>query len=213
MGDRSHAGGMAVHKALMSPKVAGMLLTGGASQRMGFDKASLSIEGIPSAERLARLLCQVVTPVIEVGPGCSGLPAVLEEPPGAGPLVATVAGATALRDAGHLGSSLVLACDLPLIDETALRLLAGWPGGRSVVPIVDGYPQPLCARWSAEDLAVAGDLVDAGERSMRTLLARPGVVLVDEAAWSSTVDADAFADVDSPADLERLGLRWRPSTA
>lgn len=190
-----------------------MLLTGGASRRMGFDKASLSIEGIPNAERLARVLCQVVTPVIEVGPGTSGLAAVVEDPPGSGPLVATAAGATALHDVGHLGPSLVLACDLPLIDEAALRLLAGWPGGRSVVPVVDGYPQPLCARWSPEDLAAAADLVAAGERSMQALLARPEVILVDEADWSSTVRADAFSDVDSPADLERLGLRWSPGTA
>src|SRR5487761_1664408 len=94
------------------PGVAGMLLTGGASRRMGFDKSALVIGGVPLARRLAQVLAQVVAPLVEVGPGRSGLPALTEDPAGGGPLVAVGAGHVELSCRGHVGPSLVLACDL-----------------------------------------------------------------------------------------------------
>ena len=194
----------------LTPQVAGILLTGGESRRMGFDKATVSIDGVPSAERIARLLRDVVTLAFEVGPGVSGLPAVSEQHPGSGPLVAMCAGARALRHARHGGPALVLACDLPLVTDAVLRTLANWPGDGSVVPVLDGNPQPLCARWSAEDLAATAGLVDVGRRAVKALLERPGVTLLDEASWPEDMEATAFTDVDTPHDLDRLGLPWRP---
>nr|MDP9020189.1 NTP transferase domain-containing protein [Actinomycetota bacterium] len=60
------------------PGVAGLLLTGGASRRMGRDKALLAVHGLPLAQRTAGVLAAVVAPVLEVGPGRSTLPAVQE---------------------------------------------------------------------------------------------------------------------------------------
>jgi len=173
---------------------------------MGFDKASMLIDGVPCAARIAAMMQAVVADAVEVGPGVSGLAAVQEEPSGGGPLVAVCAGARALGERGGAGSALVLACDLPLVTESLLRTLAEWPGSGSVVPVIEGRPQPLCARWSAEDLAASADLVEAGLRSMRSLLDRPGVELVDEERWPGPADRRAFSDVDTPADLKRLGL-------
>jgi molybdenum cofactor guanylyltransferase len=186
--------------------VGGILLTGGASRRMGFDKASMPIAGVPCATRIAAVMRTVVDIAVEVGPGLSGLPAVQEQPPGSGPLVAVCAGARALNEAGGARSALVLACDLPLITSTILRILATWPGNRSVVPIIEGQPQPLCARWSTEDLSMAADLVTAGIRSMHSLLDRQNVEFVEEAYWPEWVDRRAFTDVDTLADMEGLNL-------
>jgi len=206
-GPSCHAGRMqGAHR--LGPPVAGILLTGGTSRRMGFDKASIPIGGVPCAARVAKVLRAVVAHAVEVGPGISGLPAVLEEPPGGGPLVALCAGARALGEAGGASSALVLACDLPLITETVLRTLANWHGRHSVVPIIDGRPQPLFARWSFQDLEAAADLVAAGMRSMQSLLDRQDVEMVTEDRWPGQVDRRAFRDVDTPADLERLALCW-----
>ncbi len=147
-GPSCHAGRMqGAHR--LGPPVAGILLTGGTSRRMGFDKASIPIGGVPCAARVAKVLRAVVAHAVEVGPGTSGLPAVREEPPGGGPLVAVCAGARALEESGSTRPALVVACDLPLVTESVLRTLADWPGSRSVVPMIGGRPQPLCARWSA----------------------------------------------------------------
>ncbi len=187
-------------------EVAGVLLTGGASRRMGFDKALVEVDGVPSAVRLAAVLAEVASPVFEVGPGRSGLAVVDEGPLGQGPLAAACAALAALRAVGHLGPVLLLACDLAFVSAADLVLLAGWPGPASVVPMAGGRPQPLCARWSQEDLGAASVLVQAGERSMKALLGRPGIVFADEEHWPAGRARRIFADFDTPADLQSLGL-------
>lgn len=175
---------------------------------MGSAKAALVIEGEPCTARLARLLETVASEVIEVGPAWTTLRSILEEPAGSGPLAAVAAGCAALERAGLRGPAIVLACDLPLVTPELLELLATWPGDRSVLPIVAGRAQPLCARWSRSDLVAASGLVAAGERSLRLLPSRSDAVLLTEAAWATVVAARAFADVDSPDDLAQLGLEW-----
>ncbi len=173
---------------------------------MGRDKAMLAVEGVHYARRLAEVLHRVSGLVLEVGPGRSGLDAVVEEAPGEGPLVAFACGARALAQRGWCGAILVLACDLPLMDASALSKVARHPGAGSVVPLIAGRPQPLAARWSAADVAFAQGAVTGGARSMKVLLDRPGAVFLDESVWPEGVAVRAFADVDEPGDLERLGL-------
>ena len=121
---------------------------------MGRDKSQLVINGSTLAVRTAELLLSVVEIAVEVGPGVSGLVATREDPPGEGPLAAVAAGRRRLRELGHDdGGALVVACDLPLLSEPLLRLLAEWEWPYTVVPVVHGQPQPLCARWSARPRA------------------------------------------------------------
>ncbi|MDA8070551.1 MAG: molybdenum cofactor guanylyltransferase [Actinomycetota bacterium] len=191
--------------------VGGVLLTGGTSRRMGTDKATMVVGHRSLAERVAARLQAVADPVVEVGQGVSGVDIVVSEaPPGGGPLAATLAGAEALWSAGCHGPILLVACDLPLVTVALLQWLADVPGGSSVVPVVAGRLQPLCARWSALDIAEARQAYRRGERSMRPLTARPAVLLADERWWGSVSEPEGFADVDCPADLDRLRLEWRP---
>lgn len=196
----------------MSP-VAALLLTGGASSRMGVDKATLVVDGEMCALRIARLLRAHASIVLEVGPGHTGLACVEETHPGEGPLTAIAAGAAGLRSAGHNGPALVFACDLPLVTSAVVAHLAGHPGGASVLPVVNGRPQPLCARWSAADLDAADALVATGERSLRLLPDRARAVLIDESGWSSWARPDELADADTPAALDALLVSWRPLDA
>lgn len=173
---------------------------------MGRDKATLSRQGVSYAARLGRVLASVTSCALEVGPRRSGLRYVVEDPPGEGPLAAIVAGTLGLRAGAWAGPVLVLACDLPFMDAGALAVVAGRAWAGSVVPLVAGRAQPLAARWSAVDLDFAIAALKAGERSMKPLLARPGVEFLDETAWPPGLAERAFADVDTPDDLERLGL-------
>jgi molybdopterin-guanine dinucleotide biosynthesis protein A len=175
---------------------------------MGADKASLVVTGERLAYRSARVLTEVCAPVFEVGPGHTELDSVREDPPGGGPLTAIAAGARALRDRGLSGPALVLAVDLPLVTAVALAFLRDFPGPDSVVPFVAGQPQPLCARYSAEALERAPEAVARGEDSVRRFLASlPGVQWVGPRMWGAIADERTFADVDTPEDLDRLGLR------
>ena len=186
--------------------VAGLVLTGGSSRRMGRDKASLWLGEATCAERVGAHLSRVVAPTLEVGPGRSGLATVREERPGAGPLSALAAGWEALSARGHAGAVVVLACDLPLVSAPLLRLLASHRSAGSVVPVVDGRPQPLCARFSAAALQHGARSAAAGWRSLAPLLDHGDVVWLEEPDWAGVADRGTFTDVDTPADLARLGL-------
>jgi molybdopterin-guanine dinucleotide biosynthesis protein A len=186
--------------------IAGLLLTGGSSRRMGADKAELRRAGERLADRAARVLRAVCDPVLEVGPGHTSLPAVHEAAPGEGPLVALVAGADDLRARGHEGAVLLLAVDLPLVEAPLLRWLAEQPGADTVVPVVNGELQPCCARYGPDALAAAGELIASGERSLRALLRAVPVRLADEGEWGAVAPPGALDDADTPGDARRLGL-------
>ena len=186
----------------------GLLLTGGASRRMGEDKALIEVGGRRLVDHAVALLTAVADPAIEVGPGWSSLPAVREDPPGSGPLAALSAGAAALRAAGHDGSVLVLAVDMPRVGVELLRFLAGRVGTATAVPRAGGHPQPMCARYGPDVLAAVDERLAAGGRSLRDLLetlAPSGAVSwVEPEEWEPVAGPEAFADVDTPEDLRRL---------
>jgi molybdopterin-guanine dinucleotide biosynthesis protein A len=187
-------------------RVAGLLLTGGSSRRLGVDKAALLIEGERLADRVARALVAAVAPVVEVGPGYTSLPSVREDPAGDGPLAALVAGADALLAHGEPTPVVVLAVDLPFVDADVVGWLAAHPSTESVVPVVEGRVQPLCARYSVAALTTARELVASGERSMRALLDAVPVHDAPAEEWSAIATERTFHDVDTTDDLGTLGL-------
>ncbi|MHB1855511.1 MAG: molybdenum cofactor guanylyltransferase [Acidimicrobiales bacterium] len=184
-------------------RLTGILLTGGLSRRMGKDKATLVVGGMTLARRSARLLAGAADPVIEVGPGHSGLSFLVEEPPGQGPLVAIAGARRHLRQEGWTGPALVLACDLPRLEAQVLEVLAHWPGSGTILPTLGGRDQPLCARWSAEDLDRAVARAEAGERSLRWL-SDSNPIRLAETDWPEPALAASLADADTPEDLEKL---------
>ena len=197
---------------MAAPKriVAGLLLTGGASRRMGSDKALLEFGGQRLVDRAAAVLSTVAAPVIEVGPGWApGLCCVREDPPGSGPLAALWAGVEALRAIGaDAPAVLALAVDMPAVSTALLRFLAERPGASTVVPRSGGRPQPLCARYGAAALALIPGLLSSGERSLQSLLAAAerdagGMSWVEPEEWGSVAGVDAFCDLDTPDDLSQ----------
>jgi molybdopterin-guanine dinucleotide biosynthesis protein A len=144
--------------------VAGLLLMGGQSRRMGRDKAQLwwPPAAAPLWERQHRLLREVADPVWRaVGPGPGGGAEVLvDAEAGAGPL-------PAIRAALARGPAwlVVLAVDLPLV-ETALleRLLRHRQRGGITLPEADGRRQPLCAVWHRAVAPVVADVLATGSR-------------------------------------------------
>ena len=173
---------------------------------MGTDKAALVVDGVSLAQRAAAALTSVVGPVLEVGPGRSSLPVVTEPHPGAGPLAALAAGAAALGERGHAGGAVVLATDLPFVTAALVRVLASHPSPATVVPVVAGRRQLLAARYSPPALVLAPFLFGAGQRALAALLEEVDVVELAEEELAALVDLRELEDVDTPEDLDRLGL-------
>lgn len=176
---------------------------------MGRDKAAIRVQADPSgltlASRAAGLLSEVCAAAVEVGPGHTPLPRVVESSPGQGPLYGVVAGWRALGEGGWKGPVLVVATDLPNLTGGMLGWLAGQPGDGSVVPVAHGRVQPLCARYSPADLDTAARLVAGGDRAMTALLSSIDACLAPEESWAPAAGGVAvLLDVDTPEDLRRV---------
>lgn len=145
-----------------------IILTGGASSRMGSDKAVLDWNGRRAVDRLAELARNLgAAGVVTAGAGSYGLPVVVEDPPGSGPAAGILAAAATLRPA--CARVLVLAVDAPTIVAADLTPLlhAPFPGA-----FFEGLNLPLVADLAA----LPGE--DAGGWSIRRLIQAAGLTSV-----------------------------------
>jgi molybdopterin-guanine dinucleotide biosynthesis protein A len=183
--------------------LAGAILCGGASRRMGWDKTQLTIDGTTLLERTVIRLRAVADPVIlAAGEKPLKLDACLtvaDASPGQGPLGGLVA---VLRTTPHQLCA-VVAVDMPDLDAGLLRWLAdSWGGEDVVVPVSARGPEPLHAVYAVSALPAAEQLLIRAQLSMRTLLAALRVRLVDARAVSRPDVAARFAiNLNRPEDV------------
>lgn len=150
--------------------VSGAVLTGGASQRMGSDKARLEFGGVACATRVAGVLGDICSEVLLVG----GSPP--ESTPGRrvadpeGPVCA-LRGLVAALGAARADRVLVVATDLPLVTPDLLLALIAWPEADAVVPRSHEGAHPMCALYRREKvLAMAREQLRAGRLKLQILL-------------------------------------------
>jgi molybdenum cofactor guanylyltransferase len=198
---------------------AAAVLAGGASRRMGRDKATMPVEGVELAATVLAAAARVAAPVVLVAP--EGHPArrlasrVVTDP-GQGPLAALAAALEAL-DATEV---LVLAGDHPgLRVELLAHLVALAPRGEAVAcrrgprlePLVAVYrrvPALAAATRALPEGSLPGGSGGrkpsrpVGRGSLLGLLADLQTVVVEEPEWRALdPDGRSFVDLDDPADL------------
>jgi molybdenum cofactor guanylyltransferase len=159
---------------------------------MGRDKASLLVDGVPMAVRVATALDHAGAAAVAcIGPPAGDLAAVPDLHPGEGPLGGIL---TALGWAG--GAVVVVApCDLLDPDPDAFAALAA--GADPVAAATADRPLPIgLAPPAAAPLRAA---FAAGERSVRRALAAS-----DLRVTAVELGPEALADADTPADLGTL---------
>lgn len=124
--------------------IGAIILTGGASRRMGVDKAAQDWGGQRAVDRVAALARAVgAEPVLGAG-GDYGIAAVPDPAPYAGPVGGLLAGVARLREQG-LSRALVLAVDAPTLRPEDLMPLLTEPGGASY----RGFPLPMVLAFDA----------------------------------------------------------------
>ena len=171
------------HRTL--PPLHGLLLSGGRSVRMGRDKALLDAGGVPQLLATFGLLarhverCFVSLRADQRGePVRASLPGIVDEIAGIGP----AAGLLAARQAHPSAAWLVVACDLPrLQDSTLSALIAARDGRHAAVAYAsahDGLPEPLCALWEPAALAALATQVEDGRSGLRSALQSVDLLLL-----------------------------------
>lgn len=197
----------------MTVGLAGSVLCGGRSRRMGRDKATLDIGGEPMVVRVARRVSAAADPVVLVGGPASvraiapaDHPHVADALPDAGPLAGLVAALDALTASAPGRLVAVVAVDMPFASPALLAALARMASGAgAVVPVTDDGMQPLHAVYAASAARPLMAALARGVRSIRDALAElDDVRLVGEDEWRAHEPDATFAwNVNTPGDLAR----------
>ncbi|QEN13565.1 molybdenum cofactor guanylyltransferase [Mycolicibacterium sp. ELW1] len=180
--------------------LAAVVLAGGASRRMGRDKATLRHPdgGATMVEYTVATLSSRCAPVFVIAAPGQALPALdgqilRDEVRGVGPLLATGRGLRAAADAG-VERAFVSAVDMPFLSTDIIDELAQHRGVDIVLPW-DGRDHYLAGIYNTALADHIDALVAAGERSMRALAES---VLTQRIVMPAS---RALANVNSPADL------------
>lgn len=190
----------------MTP-LAGVVLCGGSSSRMGRDKALIEVRGRALVDVIAERLDEVADPVL-LAPGRTGRlgrrgrPEVADVVPDGGPLAAIVA---ALEASPHLLVA-VVAVDMPHANPSVLKLLAELHDGEDVVvPLTATGREPLHAVYARAALPALRGALDAGRLGMRAVLDELVVRDVGANQWGPLDPTGRFAvNLNRAEDLELL---------
>lgn len=181
-----------------------VVLTGGESRRMGQDKATTLVEGIPQAERIVASLRKAGYPVTVLGRSpIEGAKFVADSETFAGPLNALA------QFQPQSEAVFVVSCDVPLFEATVVAKL----GARlsqidAVVPLLDGWRQPLGALYRATAFGEIPATLATGRKSLMAWLDRLRVVEVDEAELNKMgVDPFTLRSANTPEELSALLAR------
>jgi molybdopterin-guanine dinucleotide biosynthesis protein A len=193
----------------MTDSIQGFILTGGASRRMGKDKAGLLLGGQTFVDRIARELLPITSSVKLVG--ATPPHNAFESVPDVYPAWGALGGVHAALAACTAPWAFVVACDFPFVTTELFERLASLrEDSEAVAPIQhDDIPQPLCTLYrQASCLDVATELIKSGERKPIALLQSVRTRWVSFSELSNLTDANHFFDnINTPEDYARLSSR------
>jgi len=156
---------------------AGLVLAGGASTRMGTDKALLTLEGHTLLDRAVGILRRFGADPVLVSGNRPGYDCVPDSRPGLGPLGGLE---SILAARGELAGRwmMVIPVDMPYLDTETLGHLAGAAQAHGGGAACTQYPLPLAIRVT-DGLADAVDRALAGTGSIRDLVGDLGLARVE----------------------------------
>jgi molybdopterin-guanine dinucleotide biosynthesis protein A len=131
--------------------LAGIVVCGGKSTRMGVPKATLAFGGETMLQRVVRLLSAVASPIVVVAARAQSLPPLppevivtRDERDERGPLEALRAGLKALPES--VDAAYVTSCDVPLLVPAFVERMAELTGENDIAVMeIDGFAHPLSA--------------------------------------------------------------------
>lgn len=181
-------------------RVAGIVLCGGRSSRMGRPKAWLPFGGEVLLQRTVRILHEVVDPIVVVAAPDQDVPPL---PPSVtiirddreflGPLNGLVTALAAVQD--RADAAYLSSCDVPFLRAAFVRRLIERLGDAEIcMPEVGGFRHPLAAIYRTTLLDAARSLVEDGRL-------RP--IFLSESRSVNTLHREDFADVDPECESLR----------
>jgi molybdenum cofactor guanylyltransferase len=201
-------------------QVAGFILAGGASSRMGRDKGLLDFGGVPLILHTAQLLEPLVAEVTVVGAPSKyakfGLRAIADDAQaqcgqdrlGCGPLAGIATALAATRSRWNL----IVACDLPYLSAEWLDWLLSRTlrsRGEAIVPRTARGIEPLAAAYRRECGAQVAAALARGVRKVSEAIEELRVDFVYPRQWRRIDRSEMILrNMNAPGDYEKAREWW-----
>ena len=193
------------------PKLNGLVLAGGKSERMGFDKALIKWHGKEQRYYMADMLSGFCDEVFiscrleqQIETHYTALPDTFT---GLGPFGAILSAFRERPDEAWL----VVACDLPLLIETSLRYLVD---NRDISTIATAYqssfndfPEPLITIWEPKSYPVLLAFLAQGYSCPRKVLINSDITLLQ------APNQEEFTNVNTPEEFAKAKLALHQKVA
>lgn len=189
----------------------GLVLAGGASRRMGRDKAFLELDGRPLIQIVVERMLEVCSEVLIVSGDTApytdlGPPVVEDRFSNVGVLGGLHAG---LHAASH-ELALAVGCDMPFLRPDLLRAFARWATGMDVALLRRGeHVEPLHAAYRRSCLPAMEDAIRAGKRRIISFFPQVRVRYVKpEEVMPFDPHLASFRNVNTPQEWEAVKEAW-----
>lgn len=198
---------------LNNSDITGIVLAGGQSRRMGFNKAEAEMNGESMLIRMIHKM-KAVTSTILVSSGAVtytniSLPQIPDEFPQCGPL----GGIYSVLKTTNTSLNLIVSCDIPLVSVSLLKYVlkrAVESDSLITIPIDhDGHLQTMCAVYRKGILPFLKQQIDARELKMKRLLDLVSVEYIKITREHPLYNEHAFLNVNSPNNLEEARKLWK----
>ncbi|MBX2844252.1 MAG: NTP transferase domain-containing protein [Flammeovirgaceae bacterium] len=190
------------------PILNGLVLVGGKSSRMGQDKGLLNYHGIPQREftyHLIEKFCETTwfscreDQVVSL----SGFNSIVDQVPNSGSFGAIF---SAFRQNSNC-AWLVVACDLPLLDEETIQMLIDKRNPEKIATAynspIDHKPEPLIAIWEPSVMA----FLEKGKNQIKTGPRK--ILMMNDANLINSENPDALKNANYPEDFREIKSRLK----
>lgn len=186
-------------------KIYGLVLAGGKSIRMGHDKSVINWHGKEQSYYIADMLEKFCDEVYiscrdeeQANETDSQYKTIIDSVDGKGPIV----GILSAFETNNNVALLVVACDLPLIDEATIAYLIQNRDSTKAATTYksphDGLPEPLITIWEPNGREVLWSYKAEGYNCPRKALINSDALILEP------LNADALINTNTPEEAERV---------
>lgn len=192
--------------------ITGVVLAGGQSRRMGFNKAEAEMHGESMLIRMIDKLKEI-TPTILISSGTDSypnipFPQIPDEYPQCGPL----GGIYSVLKASNTKLNLVVSCDMPLVSITLLEyIVAKAKESKALITVpVDHYSQlqMMCAVYHKDVLPTLQQQIDTHALKMKCLVDLVETEYVEISREHPLYCEHTFMNLNNPTNLEEARKLW-----
>ncbi len=193
--------------------ITGIILAGGQSRRMGFNKAEAEIHGdsmlIRMIDKLKELTSTIVVSSGNISYPNIAWPQIPDEYPDCGPL----GGIYSALKVSNRSLNLVVSCDIPLVSTSLLKhIVVNATKNEALITVVVDHDDQIhmtCAVYRKNVLPFLEQQLNSHAFKMKDLLALVPVEYIKITREHPLYQENAFTNVNIPSTLEEVRKLWK----